>query len=80
MPQKLKASLPPDYDFPASWVVQLTAVDPSTGNLVSGVNVSKVAIVAEPVTPETTDTPPTLVPVPPVWLPEELPASSGGGT
>ena len=55
MAQKLKAAIPQDYDFPANWIVQLTAVDPSTGALVANVNVSNVAIVAAPLTPSTTD-------------------------
>jgi len=76
MAQKLVASLPPDLDLPANWIVRLTALDPTTGALVSGVNVSNVAIIADSLTPATTDTGVTLVPVPPVWLPEDL-ASQG---
>lgn len=55
MAKKLKADLPPDFDLPANFVVQLTAVDPTTGALVAGVNVSNVAIMAAPVTPPTAD-------------------------
>ena len=55
MAQKLTAALPPDFDLPANFVVQFTAVDPTSGALVSGVNVSNVAIMAEPVVPLTSD-------------------------
>ena len=55
MAQKLTAALPPDLDLPSSFIVQLTAVDPNTGAVVSGVNVSNVAIVADSLTPGTSD-------------------------
>ena len=55
MAQKLTAGFPPDLDLPANFIVQLSAVNPSTGALVSGVNVSNVAIMATPVTPGTSD-------------------------
>jgi len=45
--------MPPDYDFPANWIIRLTALDPSSGALVSGINVSNVAIVADSVPPAT---------------------------
>lgn len=69
MAQKLVASLPPDFDLPANFIVQFTAVDPTTGSVVSGVNVSNVAIMAAPVTPDTTDSEPQFVPATPLWLP-----------
>ena len=69
MAQKLTADLPPDFDLPSSYVIQLTAVDPTTGATVSGVNVSNVAIMASPVVPDTTDTEPLFVPTTPLWLP-----------
>ncbi len=69
MAQKLTAALPPDFDLPANFIVQLAAVDPTTGANVSGVNVSRVAIMANPVVPDTTDTEPLFVPTTPLWLP-----------
>jgi hypothetical protein len=79
MAQKLTAALPPDFDLPASFVVQVTAVDPATGALVAGVNVSNVAIMANPVVPDTTDTEPLFVPTTPLWLPIPV-ADQDGGT
>ena len=55
MAQKLTAGFPPDLDLPANFIVQLSAVNPSTGALVSGVNVSNVAIMALPAVPGTDD-------------------------
>lgn len=72
MAQKLTAGLPTDYDIAANWIVRLTAVDPVAGGLVSGVNVSNVAIVGTSITPDTTDNPPSFVPVTPLWLPVPL--------
>jgi hypothetical protein len=51
---KLTASLPPDLDLPPNWIVQLVAVDPTTGAAVSGVNVSNVAIIAAVAATDTT--------------------------
>ena len=69
MAQKLTAGFPPDLDLPANFIVQLSAVNPSTGALVSGVNVSNVAIMALPAVPGPADESPSLVPVEPLWLP-----------
>lgn len=77
MAQKLTADLPPDFDLPANFVVQLTAVDPTTGNVVSGVKVSNVAIMAAPVTPGTADTEPLFKPTAPLWLPTPVDAQRG---
>jgi hypothetical protein len=80
MAQKLTAALPPDLDLPANFIVRVSALDPTTGALVSGVNVSNVAIVADSLTPDTADTATALVPVAPLWLPDEVaPPASGGG-
>jgi hypothetical protein len=79
MAQKLTAAIPADLDLPANFIVQLSAVDPSTGALVSGINVSGVAIIAQPAIPGTADEAPSLVPVQPLWLPEELTAQGNGG-
>jgi hypothetical protein len=72
MAQKLTAALPADFDLPANFIVQLTAVDPATGALVTGVNVSNVAIMAAPITPDTVDTEPLFAPTTPLWLPVPL--------
>jgi hypothetical protein len=67
--QKLTAGFPRDLDLAASFVIQLTAVDPTSGAVVAGVNVSNVAIVAAPVTPATADNPgPLIVPLEPQWI------------
>jgi hypothetical protein len=55
MAQKLTASMPADFDLPPNFIVQLSAVDPTTGALVSGVNISNVAIMALPAVPGTDD-------------------------
>ena len=55
MAQKLTAGFPPDFDLPANFIVRVSALDPTTGALVSGVNVSNVAIVADSLTPGTSD-------------------------
>lgn len=46
MAQKLDAPFPPNFDLGANYIVQLTAVDPTSGAVVTGVNVSNVAIMA----------------------------------
>lgn len=46
MSQKLDVSMPQDLDLPAGWSIRVTAVD-SSGNLVSGVNVSNMTIIAD---------------------------------
>jgi hypothetical protein len=69
MAQKLTAALPPDFDLPANFIVQVTAVDPTTGAAVTGVKVSNVAIMAAPVTPDTSDSGAPFPPATPLWLP-----------
>lgn len=54
MAQKLDVSMPQDLDLTASWSVRVTALD-ATGALVSGVNVSNMAIVADTQNPDTAD-------------------------
>lgn len=68
MAQKLNAGMPADLDLPPNWVVQLTAVDPVTGALVSGVTVSGVAIIATQVTPATSEDSGSFAPTAPLWL------------
>lgn len=53
MAKKYTAAIPDSLDLTANFIVQVTAVDPTTGALVSGVNISGVAIVADSVTPAT---------------------------
>lgn len=55
MAQKLIGGIPGDFDLPANFIIQVTAVDPSSGATVSGVKASNVVIVAAPITPDTTD-------------------------
>jgi hypothetical protein len=69
MAQKITAALPPDFDLPANFIVQLTAVDPNTGATVSGVKVSNIAIMAAPVVPDTADSGTPFPPATPLWLP-----------
>ena len=54
MAQKLDVSMPQDLDLTASWSVRVTALD-ANGALVSGVNVSNMAIVADTANPDTAD-------------------------
>lgn len=46
MAEKLDVPMPVGLDLPAGWTVRVTAVD-SFGALVSGVNVSNMAIIAD---------------------------------
>jgi hypothetical protein len=81
MAQKLTAALPPDFDLPANFIVQLAAVNPTTGANVAGVNVSNVAIMAAPITPDTEESGPLFVPTTPLWLPipvDEQATTEGG--
>jgi hypothetical protein len=79
MAQKLTAAIPPAFDLSPNYIIRVTAVDPASGNTVTGVNVSNVSIFAAPVTPGTADEAATLVPVAPLWLPDEVAPLSGGG-
>jgi len=65
MAQKLSAPLPPDLDLTAPFQVVLTALGPADGSLVSGVNVSNVAIIATNAIPDSaTDETPLPLPLP----------------
>ena len=55
MARKWDADIPADLDLPSSWVVSLTALDATSGALVTGVNVSNLVIVGTPVEPATAD-------------------------
>lgn len=46
MAQKIDVNMPQDLDLTAGWSIRVTALDAS-GNLVSNVNVSNMAIVAD---------------------------------
>jgi len=70
--KKLTASMPGEFDLPPNFIVQVTALDATAGTLVSGVNVSNVAIMAAPVTPSTEDTGTLFEPTTPIWLPVPL--------
>lgn len=43
MPLPIIAGLPPDLALPSGYVIRLTALDPSTGSVVSGVRVGDVS-------------------------------------
>jgi len=78
MAQKLTADLPPDFDLPPNFIIELTAVSPTTGNTVAGVKVSNVAIMAAPVTPATDDGSPQFLPTTPLWLATPVDDQGGG--
>jgi hypothetical protein len=44
------APLPPGLDLPAGWLIRVRAVDPGTGNEVSGVTVSNFSLVVDDLT------------------------------
>ena len=69
MARKVIGGFPPDLDLVAGFRIRLTAVDANTGALVSGVNVSNVAIIALPLVPATADTEATLPDVAPLFVP-----------
>ena len=59
MPAPQIASLPEFFTLASGSVIRLTAIDPTTGALVSGVTISEVKI---DVDPATTDEGPAIVP------------------
>ena len=48
MPIPYSASMPDDIDCGGSYTIRVTAVDPTTGNVISAVTVSTLVMVAEP--------------------------------
>jgi hypothetical protein len=42
MAQKISAAMPDGMDLTGGWTIQWAALDPSTGDAVSGVNVSNI--------------------------------------
>lgn len=47
MAQQYDIQMPQDLDLVGAWTIRVTAVDPSTGNVVSGVTVSDMCITAD---------------------------------
>ena len=43
-----ESAMPPELDLADGWTVRLTALDPTTGNKVSGVTVSNLALSVVP--------------------------------
>lgn len=54
MAEKLDIAMPQDLDLVGAWTIRVTALD-SSGNLVSGVNVSDMSIIADSTDPGTVD-------------------------
>lgn len=54
MAQKLNVSMPQDLDLVSAWTVRITARD-SSGNVVTGVKVSNMAMIADSQVPLTAD-------------------------
>lgn len=48
MAQPLAASMPPDLDLDGNYTIRLTALDPVSGAVVSGVTVSALAMLIAP--------------------------------
>lgn len=69
MAQPVRASFPPDVFLGANYIVRLTAVDPTTGALVSGVTISGVSIFGDA---QTFDPPSPLEDVAPLFVPEPV--------
>jgi hypothetical protein len=69
MARKLTGGFPPALDLLHGYVLRLTAVDPTTGALVSGVNVSNVAVMGTQVTPSTDDGTDTVASLEPLFIP-----------
>jgi hypothetical protein len=64
--EKIKTALPPDLDLDGSWIIEWDAVDPVSGDSVSGVVISATALqVAGNINPGQ----PTLVPGPYMLVP-----------
>lgn len=58
MAKPLIVSLPPDIEMGGDWIVRVTAVDPDTGNTVSGVQVSNVTLEVDLTSPHRDSTQP----------------------
>jgi hypothetical protein len=55
MAQKISAALPPNMDLDASYVIEFAALDPTTGDPVTGVVVSNAYMLVTQLTPGTAD-------------------------
>lgn len=45
MSQKITGPIPATLDFPANWTIRFTALDPTTGAVVSGVTVTAASLI-----------------------------------
>lgn len=52
MAQQYDIQMPQDLDLVANWTIRVTAVDPTTGNAVSGMSVSDLCILGDSANPE----------------------------
>lgn len=66
MAQPLTTGIAPDIELSGGYILRLTALDPTTGAVVSGVIVSGVAIQVE--TEEEPEAPPKLPPLTPLFI------------
>lgn len=65
MPQPLIVALPPDTILGDGCIIRVAALDPSTGNIVTGVNISNVSLEVDQITGGSLDSGPfMLVPGP----------------
>lgn len=78
MAAPLTAAIPPGLDLGAGYVVEFTALDASTGAVVSGVNVSNAALLVTNV--QGGDLAPTLPDVEPLWIPIPAGELNAGGS
>jgi len=78
MSQKLTAGLPDNTELNAGYQIQITALDPSSGAVVSGVTVSNVFIVADPIFGDTGEETSSFLPTQPLWLPVPVDTAGGG--
>lgn len=66
------AALPPDLELTGDYTIRLTAIDPTSGDLVTGVVVSSASY---QVSPQGTTTPADLVPGPYLYVPAAAPVA-----
>lgn len=77
MAQKLTAAIPPGLDLPASTIIQITAVDATTGDTVTDVVISNVSIIATTALPDEVDE--GLPSLAPLFVPVDEGDAAGGG-
>lgn len=51
MARRLTAAIPPNFDLDSGYVLRVTALDPTTGAVVSGVTLTNVLLMVRPLTP-----------------------------